>query len=369
MKKINQIQPWINHEEANYLKKIISKTYLTENIETKKFEENIKKKFKIKNCIAVSNWTNGLLMCLKALNIKPGDEIIVPNLTFIATATPAIWLGAKIVLCDIDENHFCLNLNDLKKLINKKTKCIIPVHLYGHCCDLDKLKKIAANKKIYIIEDAAQAIGAKYKDKYLGSVTDFGGFSFYGNKIITTGEGGAITFKDKRFYKKFYALKNHGREIKGIFKHQSIGYTFMFTEMQAAVGNIQLKKLNKILSKKRKIFNFYKKHLSKINKIKFMKPIRYNKPVYWFSNIIIKDKKKLQRFLNKNNIQTRDMFLPLNKQPCFNNLKNIKNSKKKFPISEKIYNHCISLPSSYDLSEKQLLYIVNKIKVFFKFKK
>ena len=258
LKKINQIQPWINHEEANYVKKVITKTYLTENFETKKFEKNIKNKLKIKNCIAVSNWTNGLLMCLKVLDVKPGDEIIVPNLTFIATATPAIWLGAKIVLCDVDENNFCLNLNDLKKLINKKTKCIIPVHLYGHCCDLDKLKKITANKKIFIIEDAAQAIGAKYKDKFLGGITDFGGFSFYGNKIITTGEGGAITFKDKKYYRKFFALKNHGREIKGIFKHQSIGYNFMFTEMQAAVGNIQLKKLNKILAKKKKSLIFIK---------------------------------------------------------------------------------------------------------------
>ena len=203
MKKINQIEPWINKEESNYIKKIVSKTFLTENKETKKFEQNINKKFKTKYSLSVSNWTAGIFMCLKVINIKPGDEVIVPNLTFIATATPAIWLRAKIVLCDVDEENFCLDLNHLEKLITKKTKCIIPVHLYGHCCNLNSLSKIAKKNKIYIIEDAAQAIGAKYNGKFLGTIADFGGFSFYGNKIITTGEGGIILFKKKNSTKNY----------------------------------------------------------------------------------------------------------------------------------------------------------------------
>jgi perosamine synthetase len=364
--KINQIQPWIDNQEASYLKKVVLKSFLTENKETLKFERNIKKKFKLKNCLSVNNWTSGIFMFLKIINIKPGDEVIVPNITFIATATPVLWLGAKIVLCDVDLNNFCIDLDKLSKLITSRTKCIIPVHLYGHCCDLDKLKKIIDNRNIYVLEDAAQAIGAKYKNKFLGNHFDFGGYSFYGNKIITTGEGGVIIFQKKKFLKKLYALKNHGREIKGIFKHKSVGYNFMFTEMQAAVGNIQLRKLDKILNKKKKIFDFYKSKLSCIEEIKFMTAIKENKPVYWFSNIITKKKNALKKYLNNQNIQTRDMFLPLNRQPCFKKSKYIKNINSRFTNSEKIFKEVLSLPSSYNLTTKELMYIVNKIKYFFK---
>jgi perosamine synthetase len=217
-----------------------------------------------------------------------------------------------------------------------------------------------------VLEDAAQAIGAKYKDKFLGNIFDFGGYSFYGNKIITTGEGGVVIFRNKKFLKKLYALKNHGREVKGIFKHKNIGYNFMFTEMQAAVGNIQLRKLNKILNRKKKIYQFYKNKLSYIKEIKFMQAIKENTPVYWFSNIITKKKSKLKKYLNSQKIQTRDMFLPLNRQPCFKNTKYIKNINNKFINSEKIFRQGLSLPSSYNLNEKDLTYVVKKIKYFFK---
>lgn len=366
MKKINQIEPWIDFKEALHVKKIVNKTFLTENLETKRFEENLKKKFKAKNCITVSNWTAGIFMCLKAIGIKPGDEVIVPNITFIATATPIIWLGAKVVLCEVNQENLSINLDVLKKLITRKTRCIIPVHLYGHCCDIHKLKKIVSKKKIVIIEDAAQSMGAKFKKKFLGTITDFGGFSFYGNKIITTGEGGAIFFKEKKFKNKLYSLKNHGRQKKGIFKHDEIGYNFMFTEMQAAVGNIQLKKFGKIISKKKWIFDYYKKNLSNINGIEFMKPIKFNEPVYWFTNIFIKKKQKLKKYLLKKKIQTRDMFYPLNKQPCFKNIKNIKNLKSKFAVSEKIYKTGLSLPSHYNLTKADLDFILKNIKSFYK---
>lgn len=362
---INQIQPWINSQEANYLKKIINKKYLTENQETKKFEKNLKNKFKVNHAIAVSNWTNGIFLLLKSANIKKGDEVIVPNLTFIATVTPVIWAGATPVLCDVDKDNFCLDLDKLSKLINSKTKCVIPVHLYGHCCDLQKLSKITKKKKILIIEDAAQAMGAKYKNRYLGTISNMGGFSFYGNKIMTTGEGGVIFVKNKEISKKIYALKNHGREKKGIFKHKIIGYNFMFTEMQAAIGNVQLKKLDRILKKKLFINKFYKNKLQNIKHIKFMKNLPNNDPVHWFTNILVKNKKELQKYLQKNKIQTRDFFLPLNKQPCFKKTKIIKNINSKFPVSEELYSSGISLPSSYSLTIKELEFIVEKIIIFY----
>ena len=188
---------------------------------------------------------------------------------------------------------------------------IIPVHLYGHCCDLDKLRRIAG-KKIKIIEDAAQAIGSKFNKKFLGTIGDFGGYSFYGNKIITTGEGGVILTNKKNYEKKLYMIKNHGRSRKGIFVHENVGFNFMFTEVQAAIGNIQLKKLNKILAKKKQIFKRYKKNLSNVGDLRFMQPIKGNEPVHWFSNIFTKKKYNLKKFLKKKNIETRDFFYPIN---------------------------------------------------------
>jgi len=366
MKTIKQIEPWIDNKESDYIKKVVSKTFLTESFETKKFEINVKKKFNSKYAISVSNWTAGMFLCLKAANIGKSDEVIVPNLTFIATVTAVLMSGATPVLCDVDEENFSLDIKKMKKLITKKTRCIIPVHLYGHCCNLDLLKKICRKKKIFILEDAAQAIGAKFGNSYLGTIGDFGGFSFYGNKIITTGEGGMILTKKKNYSKLIYALKNHGRSSKGIFKHKIIGYNFMFTEMQAAIGNIQLKKLSTILEKKRRIYNSYKLHLKSIKSIKFMKNLNKNKPVHWFSNIITDKKKVLKKYLEKNKIQTRDIFYPINLQPCFKNSKVIKNINGNFPISNKIYNNGLSLPSSYSLNDKKLIYIIKKILFFFK---
>jgi len=167
---------------------------------------------------------------------------------------------------------------------------------------------------------------------------------------------------------KIYEIKNHGRLKKGIFVHKEIGYNFMFTEMQAAIGNIQVKKLKKILKRKKEIFETYKKGLSTIKSISFMQNLAKNKPVHWFSNIFTKDKLKLKKFLEKNKIQTRDIFLPLNLQPCYRKYKIIKNIKDRFPVSNKIFNTGLSLPSSYNLKNSELNLIINKIKKFYSLK-
>ena len=368
-KFIIQYKPFIDQKEANYLKKVISKTFLTENAETKKFENNFSKKFRMKNVITISNWTVGLFAVLKSINIKEGDEVIIPNLTFFATATPIILSGAKIVLCDVENDNFSLDLKKLEKIITKKTKCIIPVHLFGFCCEMDKLKSICNKRGIYLVEDSAQALGAKYKNKFLGNLGDFGGFSFYGNKIITTGEGSIIVSKKKRFIKKIYSLKNHGRRKKKIFKHKELGYNFMFTEMQAAIGNVQLKKFNSILKKKRKIYNFFYKNLNNLDQINFPQPINFNKPNYWMTCIFVnKDKNKLKAFLKKKKIEIRDNFFPINLQPALKLSKYVKRNSDNFENSINLYKKSIILPSSHDLKLSEMKYICNHIKNFYRIK-
>lgn len=366
MKKLIQIYPWINNEEKKEVEKVVNSTFLTEGKKTKEFEKSLSRYCKAKFCITFNNWTAGLFSALKIYGIGQNDEVIVPDMTFVATSNAVYLTGAKVILAPISEDNFCIDLNKLDKLITKKTKAIIPVHLYGQCCDMDKLKKIANsfNHKIFIIEDAAQAIGAKFKNKNLGNYADIGGYSFYGNKIMTTGEGGAIVTNKKKIRNKLYEFKNHGRKKKGTFVHDSIGYNFMFTDLQAAIGIAQLKKLKKIIKKKEKIYKKYKEGLKNINGIQFPKIQRYCSPVHWFTNVKCLEKKKLKNYLIKKNIQTRDFFLPLHMQPCYkNNDKIIK--KVNLKSTKKVFDNHLSLPSAYQISDKEINRVIKSIQSFY----
>ena len=361
---IIQTEPFINQSDSKILKKVIARKYVTEDKYTKIFENKIKSYTGSKYAISVNNWTSGLYCCLKAFNIGPGDEVIVPNLTFIATSNAVLMTGATLVLCEVSQDDMCIDLKKLEKLINKKTKAVIPVHLYGNCCNMNGIVKLKKKYKFAIIEDAAQALGVRYKDKHVGNFGDCGGFSFYGNKIMTTGEGGIVVTNNKNLAKKIYKLKNHGREKKGIFKHKSIGFNFMFTELQAALGISQLNKLDKILKKRDSIFNFYQKNIKDKNKIKFHLNDKSIKPLHWFVNITANNISKIERELKKKGFQTRKLFYPLNLQPCYKNHKNVKNLNDDFKISKKTYQNVLSLPTFHNIKKKDLKKICNLINKF-----
>lgn len=364
---ISQIYPWINNKELKYLKQTIKSTYITENKLTERFENKFKEFVGAKYAIAVNNWTLGLFACLKSLNIGYGDEVIVPNMTFIATANSALLCGAKVVLCEVNYKTLCLDITHLKKLINSKTKAIIPVHLYGNSCDMDEIKKLQKKKNFYIVEDAAQGLGVRYNKKHVGTIGEVGGFSFYGNKILTTGEGGMVVTNNKKIYDFIKTFKNYGRSKKGSYIHEKIGFNFKFTDLQAAVGLAQFDKLKKGLIKKQKIFDFYKKNLEHNNEISFIKPLDKSNQVHWFSNIICESNKsiKLLNFLKKNKIELRRTFYPLHLQPCFKNNKNIiKNGNYK--ESNKIYKNLLSLPSAIQITNAELKKVVRNINLFLK---
>ena len=361
MKKIIQIEPWINDLELDELKRVVSSTFVTESELNKEFEKRTSIYTESKYAITICNGTCALFCCLKALEIGRGDEVIVPNMTFIATATAVILTGAKVRLVDVNPNTGCLDPLNLLNAINSKTKAIIPVHLYGVSCDMDEIINIAKRNNIYIIEDAAQGVGVKYKNKHVGTFGELGVLSYYGNKTITTGEGGMILTDNYELSKKIYMLKNHGREKKGTFLHETIGWNFSFTEMQAALGIAQMKKLGEIISKKNNIFNFYKSNIN--NSKLFMRPVptETTHPVHWFSNIHCPDAKSLALYLRKKNIPTRRLFFPLNNQPCFQKKNYIVNLNETFSGTEYAYRKILSLPSSVLLDTEQKEFVVDLI--------
>ena len=274
----------------------------------------------------------------------------------------------KILLCDVNKDNYSLDLKMAEKLVNKKTKAIMIVHLFGECSEINKIKTFAKKYRLKIIEDSAQSFGGKYRNKNLGTFGDVGGFSFYGNKIITTGEGGVAITNNQLIAKKIKKIKNYGRSVKGIYEHESVGYNFKFNDICASIGLAQLSKLQSFIIKKKQIDNFYRKKLSKINQIKFSQSIEGADPVYWFVVIYVKDKKKLKKFLQKKGIETRDFFLPMNMQKCFRKSRFIVNKNDKFLNSKELYKTGICLPSSVNLNKKKLSFITSAIKKYYEYR-
>ena len=317
---IPQIEPWIDNNELKHLKRVIDSTYVVEHNLTKEFESVVKKHTGAKYAIAMTNGTMALYSCLISMGIKQGDEVIVPNMTFIATSNAVLMAGGIPVLCEVNENTLCIEVDEIEKKITDKTKVIIPVHLYGQSADMPKIVKLAKQYNLKVLEDAAQGVGVKFNNKHVGTFGDCGRLSYYGNKTITCGEGGVVLTDNDKIAKQCYRLKNHGRDGKGIFKHEHIGYNFCFTEMQAAIGISQMEKLERIISKKDLFHKEYKSKLKNIGDIKFFNFADNIKPVHWFTSIQTKYRDRLSEYLLNKGIQTRKFFYPLNLQPCYKDM-------------------------------------------------
>lgn len=363
---IPQIKPWIDQTDLEAVSKVVNSTYVTEGEATKEFENKFKELTGATHAIAVSNGTVALYAALKSLGIGAGDEVIVPNITFIATANAVIMAGARPVLCEIEADYFCLDCRAAEKLVNSRTKAIIPVHLYGQPANMEEISKLAREYNLFVVEDAAQGVGVFLNQKHVGTFGEVGVLSFYGNKTITTAEGGLVLTDDDEIAQSVYRLKNHGRDTKGTFIHNTIGYNFAFSDLHAALGLSQFRKLDKIINRKLEILNFYENELQSLYpKIKFAKNFEGARPVHWFSSIFVENADKLSEYLMREKIQTRKFFFPLHKQPCFLDGEKVFNLKFDFHLSDKVYSSALSLPSWCEISSAQLKRVVNAIRGFY----
>lgn len=356
---IIQIQPWIDNSEMEQIKRVIESTFITEAQLTKEFESMTRDLTKSPHAIAMTNGTVALYCCLKALDIGPGDEVIVPNLTFIATANAVIMAGATPVFCEVKKDTFCIDVQWAERLITPKTKAIMPVHLYGQSADMDEIMAFAKSFRLKVVEDAAQGVGVKFKGQHTGTFGDMGILSYYGNKTITCGEGGVVLTKDDHLATKAYRLKNHGRDTKGIFIHEHIGFNFAFTEMQAAIGVAQMHKLPKIISRKAEIQRRYASEIPEQGGLRHVYIDPRCEPVFWFTSLLVPDATDAEIKLKAKGIQTRRFFYPLHMQPCY---RGVIKTDHKFPISEAVYNSGLSLPSSYTLTDEEQATVIRELK-------
>jgi perosamine synthetase len=360
MRQIPQIEPWLDQREIDQLTEVVQSTWLVEGDKTRRFEKRFARLTQCRHAVAVSNATVGLYCCLLALGVGSDHEVIIPDLTFIATANAVLWTGAKPILVDVDEKTFNMDPGLVAAKVTPRTRVIMPVHLYGQSADMARLQTIADQYELFIVEDAAQGVGVSFQGRHVGGWGHLGCFSFYGNKTITTGQGGMITTDQQELMKRCLRLKNHGRTKRGTFRHEQIGYNFSFTDLQAAVGLAQLSKLEEIVARKRHHETLYREQLGGLGELMFPERNGHDQTVPWFVNVLVDDPEELGKYLAHAGIGTRRFFLPLHRQPCYKGWWN-----GKFPKADGAYARGLSLPSSATLREAEVAYICEQIKKFF----
>ena len=347
------------------------KKYLNEAIETNyvsvvgpfvpEFEKKLAEYVGVKKAVSVQSGTAALHMALYELGIGQNDEVIVPALTFIATINPVLYVGAIPVLVDVDPETWNINPVEIKKAITKRTKAIIPVHLYGNPCNMDAIMELAGEYGLYVIEDATESLGATYKGKQTGTFGHFGCFSFNGNKVITTGGGGMVLTDDENKASHVKFLVNQARDNSKEYYHPEMGFNYRMTNIEAALGLAQLERINEFLNKKRKFREIYKEILGDIPYVKFQKEYKNSNGSWWLTCI------KIERNMNIDNliqrlkekcIPTRRIFIPAHEMSYL--------EEYTLPSSNAydIYNKGICLPSSTSNEEnsiKKTALIIQKI--------
>ncbi len=363
MQKINFWETDVGINDYTKQKKVFNINYPNEGKYVNLLENKVKKILKTKYCIALPSCTSALYISLKILNLKSTDEVMVPNITFAATANAVYMAGAKIVLVDVDTKTLNIDIKDIKKKINKNTKVIIPVHVSGRGCDMKSIVNIANKNKIKIIEDAAEAFLSKKNNRYLGTIGDIGCYSLSPNKIFTSGQGGLLVTNNKKYSDRVKVFKTQGRvgvTNGGDDIHVSPGGNFKLSNISAGLALTQLEKVNsrkKVLTKN---YHNYRKRLKDIKQIEvFNFETKKNELPLW-TDVICQKRDKLFNYLKKNKIICRKFWFPLSKKNFYS-----KQSHRTFNNTIKIEKKIMWLPSSFLMTKKQQDHVINKIIQFY----
>lgn len=366
--EVPQMFPWLGDEEVEAVSKTIRSGWITEGPQSKEFSAKLNDFIGTKFGVFAPNGTLALFLGLLALGIKEGDEVIVPDSTFIASANAVVLTGATPVFCDVRKGDFQIDITLCEKLVTARTKAIMPVHLFGSAADMRAVIQFASKHGLKVIEDAAQGIGVHYEGQHVGTFGDIGCFSFFADKTLTTGEGGYVTCKSEEVYEQLLYLRNQGRLDRGSFIHPRIGYNFRMTDLQASIGLVQFGRLAEIIRRKREILGWYKEAFRDISdRIEFLTPGEGVDFVPFRVVIFVEDAKKFMDHLSLNHIQPRSFFFPLHAQPCFEYLKGEGKGAdgEQCPNATWAYQHGVCLPVFPQVSRAQIEYIGEIAKKFF----
>lgn len=365
IKWINQIEPWIGEEEKRAMMEYLdSGGWLTEFKKTREFERMIANYVGSKHASVVNNGTVSLIIAIMALGIRNEDEIIVPDYTMIASANAIVLAGAKPALVDIDSSNLCLDLDLAERAITPRTKAIMYVSINGRCHDMEKVVALAGKYNLFLVEDAAQSLGSRYKGKHLGTFGQIGSFSFSVPKIITTGQGGALVTDDEELYHKISMIKDFGRTQSGVDYHEVMGFNSKFTDLQAVIGVEQMKKLDWRVNRKKEIYRLYHNLLRDIEQISFI-DTNVENCAPWFIDILVEGKgarDDLAKFLNERGIGARPFYPAIHTQPPYSQIKG------DFKNSEDVSQIGLWLPSSSFLTDEDIEIVSDRIRQYYQSK-
>ena len=353
--------PDLSGNEMKYVADCVQSTWISSLGEyIPRFENEFAKFCGTKYAVAVANGTVALHLALLLYDMGPGDEVLVPDMTFIATANAVQYTGATPVFVDSDPETWSMDPREVERKITPRTRAIIPVHLYGHPVDMDAIMDIASRYELKVIEDAAEAHGAECRGRRVGSIGHVGCFSFYGNKIITTGEGGMLTLNDESLMEKARHLKDHGMSKTIRYWHSSVAYNYRMTNIQAAIGLAQLERVDSILEQKLRLARMYEKYLQGCDAVVAQPQADWAKNVYWMYSILVADHAKVTRDalmakMRERGIDSRPFFYPMHVLPPYK-------ENASYPVSEKLSRQGINLPSYPALTEDDVRRICNAIR-------
>ena len=352
------VQPVFDGNELEYVTDCVLTGWVSSQGKyVREFESNFASYVGANNALAVSNGTVALHLALVALGIGPGDEVLVPNLTFAAPANAVLYVGATPVMVDVDPVSMAINVPAAEKLISEKTRAIIAVHLYGHPANMDSLGVLAVTHNLYVIEDCAEALGSSYKGAHVGTFGDAATFSFFGNKTITTGEGGMVLFKDPALHKRANVLRDHGMSPDKRYWHDEVGFNYRLTNLQAAVGVAQLERVDYFIQRKRWIADQYNLMLGNFLPLSLPQDGGDIYNSYWLYTVVLNQELSFTRdgilnLLKNSGIEVRPIFFPLHRMPPY---ANFIHKDAIFPVSDWLSDCGISLPSSITLTEAEIM--------------
>lgn len=359
MKNNKKAIPWFKPnfwgKEKEYSAAALDSTWISDGEFVVRFEEIFAGVLAVRNAITVANGTAALQLALLSLELKPGDEVIIPGYTFAAPVNMTLAVGAKAIIADVNPDTWCLSAEEFAKNITKKTKAVIPVHIYGNVCDMKLISEVAAQHNIAVIEDVAEAAFSKYSGKYAGSLGDVGCFSFQATKTIAMGEGGALVTNNDLLFNTAKLIRNHGMRPEKRYWHEVVGHNFRLTNMQAALGCAQLECMEQIIKNKQRVYHEYKKRLQLSEIVVLQQIPAHVDPVIWaFAIKIVPERFKYSRDkiiqkLKEQGIETRTGFYSFGQMPLY--------GAPNLDVADTLSKNIISLPSYPTLTETEIDHI------------
>jgi perosamine synthetase len=361
--------PWITAKEIAYVTDAVTNAwYSSHAMYHERFERAFAEYVGVQHAVSLPSCTAGIHLALAALGVGPGDEVVLPDITWIASAAPVSYVGATPVFADVDPSSWCLSAEALEQAVTPRTKAVILVDLYGNMPDMEAIAQVAKAHDIAIIEDAAEAHGSEYQGQKAGSFGEIGVFSFHGSKTLTTGEGGMLVTRRDDLHERVQTLRDHGRGPGDrFFFNREVAYKYKMSSMQAALGLAQLERIDELVNKKRQIFAWYQEELADVDGLTWNSEAPGTKNTYWMVSVVLDkkwglDKQRVMELLLEHNIDSRPFFHPLSSIPAYDKTAQARAAAKRNKVSYRISPWGVNLPSGLSLSRAQVAYVSDTLR-------